>query len=174
MPQAIVLMGVSGSGKTSVGLRLSEILGWRFFDGDDLHPRENIVKMTSGIPLNDDDRSAWLESLHDLIEGQLNEGYSILVACSALKRKYRDQLRKGNPGLTFVYLKGDYELIFSRMEGRKTHYMDSRMLQSQFDDLEEPKQAIVINIDQNVESIVIQILQNLDLDNYRSNDGTKS
>lgn len=174
MPQAIILMGVSGSGKTSVGLRLSEILGWQFFDGDDFHPAENIAKMSQGIPLDDYDRKSWLASLHDLVAQKLGEGNSILLACSALKRKYRDQLRKDNPGLVFVHLKGDYDLIYSRMEERKIHYMESSMLQSQFEDLEEPREAIVINIDQEIESIVERILEDLNLNKYRSNHGTES
>ena len=174
MPQAIILMGVSGSGKTSVGFRLSGILGWQFFDGDDFHSAKNIAKMSDGIPLTDADRSSWLKSLHDLIEEQLHEGNSILMACSALKRKYREQLRKDNPGLVFVHLKGDYDLIYSRMEARKIHYMESSMLQSQFEDLEEPREAIVIDIDQEIESIVEQILMDLNLNNYRSNHGTES
>jgi len=97
--QAIILMGVSGYGKTSVGKELSRILGWSFFDGDDYHPQENIIKMTSGIPLNDGDRSPWLARLHDLIAEHLKQGQSLLLVCSALKQKYRDQLVAGNPGL---------------------------------------------------------------------------
>jgi gluconokinase len=174
MPQAIVLMGVAGSGKTSVGLRLSEILGWKFFDGDDFHSQENIVKMSQGIPLDDTDRNAWLDSLKELIRQQSHQGNSILLACSALKRKYRDQLCNNNHEVIFVYLKGNYDLIFSRIKDRSNHYMDGGMLQSQFKDLEEPNEAIVVSIDQDLDSIVDQILQNLGLDKYRSENGTES
>jgi 6-phosphogluconate dehydrogenase len=163
MASVIVLMGVAGSGKSSVGLRLSEILGWPFFDGDDFHPVENIAKMSQGTPLDDNDRKAWLVSLHDLIAQHLGEEKSILLACSALKQKYRDQLREHNPEVIFVYLNGGYELVFDRLQIRKNHYMMEGMLQSQYDDLEEPINAIEIDIHQNLDSIVEQILQNLDL-----------
>jgi gluconokinase len=174
MPQAIILMGVSGSGKTSVGLRLSEILGWQFFDGDDLHPAENITKMSQGIPLDDHDRKTWLASLHDLIVQYLCEGNSIVLACSALKQAYREQLRDNNPELIFVYLKGSYELVFDRMQNRKHHYMKGGMLRSQFNDLEEPTSAIEIDVDQELEAIVEQILQILELDKIRSENGAES
>lgn len=168
MTQAIILMGVAGSGKTSVGQRLAEILDWPFVDGDAFHPQGNITKMSQGTPLDDEDREAWLERLHDLIIQHLRAGKSVLLASSALKKKYRDQLRKGNNVLNFVYLKGDFEVIFTRLKNRKNHYMQGRMLQSQFDDLEEPAGAIVIDIDQNLEDIVNQILQKLDLKENRS------
>ena len=174
MTQAIVLMGVAGSGKTSVGLRLAEILDWPFFDGDEFHPQENIAKMSQGIPLDDGNRQAWLVRLHDLIAQHLSAGKSVLVASSALKREYRDQLREDNRMVKFVYLKGDYEVIIHRLKNRKNHYMDGSMLQSQFDDLEEPAGAVVIDIDQKLDDIVDQILQNLDLDEDRSKYETES
>jgi gluconokinase len=163
MTQVIILMGVSGCGKTAVGQQLSGILGWPFFDGDDFHPDENIAKMSKGIPLNDQDRANWLVSLHDLIAEHLRVGRSMLLACSALKQKYRDQLSGGNPEIVFVYLKGSYDLIFSRMTDRASHYMKANMLQSQFATLEEPADALVIKIDQSVESIAKQILRELNL-----------
>lgn len=163
MTIAVVLMGVAGCGKTSVGGRLSELLGWPFFDGDDYHPKENIAKMSRGIPLNDSDRFVWLSRLHDLIEEHLQAGKSMLLACSALKQGYRDQLKDGNPGTIFVYLKGDYELIFRRMQERKSHYMKAEMLQSQFATLEEPKEAIVVSTDKDLDSIVVEIVGKLDL-----------
>jgi gluconokinase len=174
MPQAIVLMGVAGTGKTSVGRHLSEILDWPFFDGDEFHSPENIAKMSQGIPLDDGDRIGWLVRLHDLIAHHLNDGISILVACSALKKEYRDRLREDISEMVFVYLKGDYDLILDRLQNRRNHYMEGGMLQSQFNDLEEPAEAIVINIDQGVDSIVDQILQNLDLDKDRSKYETES
>ncbi len=164
MTNAIVLMGVSGCGKTVVGSRLSEILGWPFFDGDDFHPEENIAKMSQGIPLNDEDRTTWLANLHDLIAEHLGGGKSMLLACSALKQKYRDQLCKDNPGTIFVYLKGSYDLILDRMQNRSSHYMKTDMLQSQFEALEEPDGALVVNIDQSIEEIIRRIIQTLGLD----------
>jgi len=174
MTQAIVLMGVAGSGKTSVGQRIADILDWPFFDGDEFHLQENIAKMSQGIPLDDDDRRAWLVSLHDLITQHLRARKSLLVACSALKREYRNQLREDNYEVNFVYLRGDYEVISQRLKQRKNHYMAVSMLQSQFDDLEEPEEAIVIDINQKLEDIVDQILQNLDLDEDRSKYETES
>ena len=163
MAVAVVLMGVADCGKTSLGRRLSACLGWPFFDGDDYHPDENVAKMALGIPLNDSDRFVWLSRLQDLIVEHLQAGHSLLLACSALKKGYRDQLREGNPGTIFVYLKGDYELIFQRLQERKSHYMKAEMLQSQFAALEEPEEAIVIDIDQDLDSIVADILRGLDL-----------
>ena len=157
MAIAVVLMGVAGCGKTSLGRCLSARLGWPFFDGDDYHPDENIAKMAQGIPLNESDRFVWLSCLHDLIENSLQAGESMLLACSALKKGYRDQLLEGNPGTIFVYLKGDYELIFQRLQERKSHYMKAEMLQSQFAALEEPEEAFVVDIDQDLDAIVDEI-----------------
>jgi gluconokinase len=145
-PKAVVLMGVSGCGKTSVGKELSRILGWPFLDGDEFHPPENVTKMASGNPLDDADRVPWLRNLHDLITEHLTKGQSLLLACSALKQKYRDQLAEGNPDTIFVYLKGDFDLIFRRMQSREGHYMKPEMLKSQFATLEEPSEALIIDI----------------------------
>lgn len=163
-PQAIILMGVSGCGKTSVGQQLSRISGWPFFDGDDFHPQENVEKMASGIPLSDDDRVSWLVVLHDLIADHLERGRSMLLACSALKQDYRIRLRDGNLGVVFVYLQGDFGLIFERMQARSGHYMQAEMLRSQFDALEAPAEAITVNIDQSIEGITNQIIRALELD----------
>ena len=164
MATVIVLMGVSGCGKTSVGRALSAKTGWPFYDGDDFHPPENVAKMASGVPLNDDDRAPWLARLHDLIAEQLAQGQSAILACSALKRKYREQLKAGNQGAFFVHLKGDFELIRARMTARQAHYMKASMLQSQFDALEEPdaKEALVVDISADVDSIAETILQAID------------
>ena len=108
----IIVMGVSGSGKTNVGQSLAEQLGWDFYDADDFHPPENIAKMASGIPLNDSDRAPWLALLHDLISSNLKAGRRGVLACSALKERYRQQLLNGNPDVQIVYLKGTYDLIF--------------------------------------------------------------
>jgi gluconokinase len=157
-------MGVSGCGKTSVGESLSRKLGWPLYDGDDFHPQANVDKMASGIPLKDADRSPWLATLNRLIGDHLGNGKPLLLACSALKQAYRQELAKDNPGTVFVYLKGDFDLIFGRMQARSDHYMKAEMLQSQFETLEEPQEALVVNTDQSVESITAQILQELGLE----------
>ena len=151
-----VIMGVSGCGKTTVGMALADKLGCSFYDGDDFHPPENVAKMASGTPLNDDDRYPWLERLRDLIGEHLMGGKTAVIACSALKKKYRDQLRRGNDGLQIVYLEGSFTLIWERMAAREPHYMKADMLQSQFDALEPPSvdEAIIIDIDQQVASIL--------------------
>jgi gluconokinase len=162
-PRAIVLMGVSGSGKTSVGQRLSQVLSWPFFDGDDFHHQENKEKMANGVPLSDDDRAPWLAHLNDLIAENLNEGTSLLLACSALKQEYRDQLTEGNPGTIFIHLKGDYDFIFKRMQARTGHYMKAELLLSQFETLEEPAEALTIDIKQNLDAIIEEIITKLHL-----------
>jgi len=161
--RAVVLMGVSGCGKTTVGKRLSEILGWPFLDGDDFHPQVNIDKMAAGIPLTDDDRHPWLVKLHDLIAEHLMKRRSLLLACSALKQKYRDKLAAGNPGIVFVYLKGDYDLIDNRMKARQDHYMKAEMLRSQFEDLEEPAGTLTIDINRDLDATAKEIIRQLHL-----------
>jgi len=162
-PQALILMGVSGSGKTAVGELLSQKLGWPFFDGDDFHPKENVEKMAAGIPLDDDDRIPWLMNLHDLIADHLAERKSLLLACSALKQSYRDLLLEGNPDTLFIHLKGDFGLIMSRMQARSGHYMKSEMLYSQFETLEEPTEALTVDIGQNLDRITEEIIKQLHL-----------
>lgn len=157
-PIAVILMGVSGCGKTSVGMELSQMLDWPFFDGDEFHPPENVTKMAAGSPLDDADREPWLRNLHDLITEHLTQGKSLIIACSALKQKYRNQLEEGNPGTVFVYLKGDFDLIFRRMQLREGHYMKPEMLKSQFASLEEPSEALTIDIANPVEQIVEMIV----------------
>ncbi|HNB51173.1 MAG TPA: gluconokinase [Anaerolineales bacterium] len=154
----IVVMGVSGSGKTTVGKMLAARLGCRFFDGDDFHPPENIEKMANGIPLTDADRIPWLARLQTLLHRHLADG--VVLACSALKRQYRAQLRENNPGLQFVYLAGDFETIWARMQTRKNHYMKAEMLQSQFAALEPPgpDEAFQVGGVQNAAQIVDQIV----------------
>jgi gluconokinase len=156
--KAVVLTGVSGSGKTTVGRALSEATGWPFFDGDEFHPPSNVEKMAKGVPLNDMDRKPWLETLHTLILDQLNNGQSVIVASSALKFAYRRILEGGRDDVTFVYLQGSYDLIWSRMRLRSDHFMKAGMLQSQFDDLEEPEKALVVSVEGPIEEIVHQIL----------------
>jgi len=155
----LIVMGVSGSGKTSVGLALAEDLGWDFYDADDFHPPENIAKMANGIPLDDSDRALWLASLHDLISSSLTADRPGVLACSALKERYRQQLMDRNQKVGLVYLKGSYDLIWSRMQMRNEQYMKPHMLKSQFEVLEEPTNAITINIEMPVDDIVQAILK---------------
>jgi len=158
----IVLMGVSGVGKTEVGTRLAEALGGTFAEGDDYHPPANVEKMRNGVPLNDDDRRPWLETMSREIGKWLDAGDTVVLACSALKKRYREILQAGHAGVRFVYLKGSRELISSRLEQRRGHYMPSSLLDSQFDALEEPKDAITVGIDAQPEQIVAQIRAALD------------
>ena len=157
----LIVMGVSGSGKTTVGKALASKLGWDFYDADDFHPPENITKMEQGIPLNDSDRSPWLASLHDLIESCLARNRPGILACSALKERYRQTLLEGNDAVQLIYLKGSYKLLWSRMSARTDHYMKPEMLQSQFEALEEPTNALTVDVSQSVAEIVREILQQL-------------
>jgi len=154
-----IIMGVSGSGKTSVGKSLTKYLKWDFYDADDFHSPENVAKMANGIQLTDSDRTPWLASLHDLISSSLTQNRPGVLACSALKERYRQQLMNGNDGVQLVYLRGSYELIWSRMTARKEHFMKSHMLQSQFETLEEPITALTIYISDPIDDIVQKILK---------------
>jgi len=156
-----IVMGVSGCGKTSVGMALANSLGWDFYDADDFHPPGNVAKMAGGIPLDDSDRAPWLASLHQLISSSLNADTPGVLACSALKERYRRQLTNGNEGIQIVYLKGSYELIWSRMDKRKDHYMKPHLLMSQFEALEEPEKAITVDISTSVEDIVQEIRKHM-------------
>jgi len=157
-----IVMGVSGCGKSSVGKALAESLGWNFYDADDFHPPENVAKMASGIPLDDSDRAPWLVSLHDMISSNLKADKPGVLACSALKERYRKKLLEGNEGVQIVYLKGTYDLIWSRMSARKDHYMKPHMLRSQFDSLEEPANAMTTDISSSIGDIVRAILNYTD------------
>lgn len=163
MPYAIVVMGVSGCGKTTVGQTLAESLDSAFYDGDDFHPHENIAKMSKGIPLDDTDRQPWLERLRDLIAAHIKHDTGIVVASSALKKSYRDLLRDGNKCLQFVYIKGSFDLIRARMQAREGHYMKAQMLQSQFDELEEPTEheAIIVKAQWDVNKIINHVMKQL-------------
>lgn len=158
-----VLMGVSGCGKTTVGKKLAGDLNLPFYDADDFHPEDNVNKMESGVPLNDDDRYPWLEILSENI-AKWNRSKGAVLACSALKKSYRDHLRKGNQDrVTFIYLKGARELIYHRLKNREEHYMPSSLLDSQFETLEEPEHAITISVDSDPENIIIEIMNHLRL-----------
>ena len=153
----IVLMGVSGSGKTSVGVLLARALGGEFVEGDDYHPPANVAKMRQGIPLDDADRRPWLETLAAEIGRWLEAGRTVVLACSALKRSYRAILRGGRPGVRFIYLKGNVALIRARLAKRRGHYMPASLLDSQLATLEEPLDAIVADIDATPEQIAAEI-----------------
>lgn len=152
-------MGVVGAGKTTVGNLLAQKLGWIFADADDFHPAANIEKMSRGVPLDDSDRAPWLKALHDSILRWNAKRNSAVLACSALKRKYRDELRA--PGVQFVYLQGNPELIRERLHSRRGHFATDSILQSQFADLEAPADAINVSIDQTPEAIVDEIVREL-------------
>ncbi len=140
-------MGVSGSGKTTIGRLLAARLCWSFFDGDDYHSEANVARMATGHPLTDADRQPWLGQLRDLIQERLALGESSVVACSALKRSYRATLKAGDDRVRFLHLEGDFDLILGRMRSRAGHFMKAGMLRSQFETLEPPAQAIVIAVD---------------------------
>ena len=156
----IVIMGVSGSGKTTIGQKLAQRLGWAFYDGDDFHPPQNVAKMSAGQPLNDDDRAGWLETLASLIQKETESGSGGVLACSALKEKYRRILKRGG-AVCFIYLKGSFELIQSRMQNRGGHFMKAEMLKSQFATLEEPAGALTLNIELSEKQIIQKIIENL-------------
>lgn len=163
----ILVMGVSGSGKTSVGKRLAEALGWSFYDADDFHPAANLEKMSQGIPLTDRDRAPWLAILQQAIAQWLQEGKNVVLACSVLKASYRHQLCLDPEQIRLVYLQGSFSLIQQRLANRQGHFMKVQMLQSQFADLEEPSGGIRVDVAQSPSAIVSEILDRLEL---QSND----
>lgn len=160
--QCVILMGVSGTGKSTVGLALAQAMRAKFIDGDDLHPRQNIRKMASGQALNDDDRHPWLERISDVIFSLEQKNESGVLVCSALKKRYRDQLRQGNSNVRFLWLKGDYACVLDRMRQRQGHFMPEALLQSQFAALELPAEdevdIIAVDIAPPVDTIVSQSL----------------
>ncbi len=142
----VIVMGVSGAGKSTTGRALAAALGWEFHDGDDLHTEESKRKMRAGVPLNDDDRAPWLRAVRGLVQSMLSSGRNGVVACSALKQSYRDEIVVDREAVRIVYLKGSQQVIAERLAGRTGHFMNPSLLQSQFDTLEEPDDAIVVDI----------------------------
>ena len=156
----IVILGVSGAGKTTVGKALARELGLEFFEGDDFHPAENRNKMHAGIALTDADRRPWLAALRRLIDEVLDRGGDAVLACSALRQSYRDELSR--EGVKFVYLKARPEVIRQRLEQRRGHFFDPKLLDSQFATLEEPQDALTVNAEQSVPEIVSDIRRRLE------------
>ena len=154
-------MGVVGSGKTTVGTLLAQKLGWQFADADDFHLAENIQKISEGIPLSDADRAPWLAAMRSAIQQWQSEGKNVILACSALKHSYREELRVGD--VRFVYLKGDAALVAQRLHGRRGHFATDSILQSQFADLQEPHDAFAVSIAQTPEAIATEIIDKLKL-----------
>jgi carbohydrate kinase (thermoresistant glucokinase family) len=166
-PAILVLMGVSGSGKTTVAQVLAERLGWRLVEGDDLHPPANVAKMHSGIPLQDADRWPWLDAIAALIREWRAKGEHGLITCSALKRIYRQRLTGGESGVCFVYLKGSRDLLGQRLAARRGHFMPASLLDSQFATLEEPgpdEPAVAVDVSGDPESIAAEVIRRLGLE----------
>ena len=154
----VIVMGVSGSGKTTVGKLVAQSLNCDFSDADDFHPPANIEKMSLGIPLEDTDRLPWLLQLQTTIDRWLLENKNVVLACSALKVSYREMLCRKEQRIKIVYLKGDFELFAARLKNRENHYMKADLLSSQLDTLEEPEDAIIVDASQPLELIVLQII----------------
>jgi len=157
----VIVIGVSGSGKTTVGKLLAQSLNWDFSDADDFHPSANIEKMSQGIPLQDADRLPWLLQLQATIDKWLLENKNVVLACSALKASYREMLCRDKQRMKIVYLKGDFELFAAKLKNRQNHYMKVDLLSSQFAILEEPEDAIIVDASQPIEAIVRQIRNHL-------------
>jgi gluconokinase len=158
----VIVMGVTGAGKTTVGRLLAEQLGWQFADADDFHPPSNVEKIRQGISLDDDDRKPWLDSLRNAIGAWIAEHRNVVLACSALKRSYRQELAVG-PEVRFVYLKGSADLIAERLRARHGHFAGEQILASQFADLEEPQEAVAVEIASTPQRIVAGIRKKLGL-----------
>ena len=158
----LLLMGVSGVGKTTTGKRLSRALGWNFRDADEFHPAENIAKMSAGVPLTDEDRWPWLAAIGQWLDVQRVHGGKAIVTCSALRRTYREKLLHGRPEVKLVFLKGSKALIADRLSRRSGHFMPPGLLDSQFNTLEEPSRAehaIVVNVALPPSRVVAEIMR---------------
>jgi gluconokinase len=161
----VIICGVSGAGKSTVGKLLAQELHWKFFEADDFHPAANIEKMKAGVPLTDEDRKPWLDKLRQLIKGCIAAGENAVLACSALKKAYRDQLRV-SPAVKFVFLRGSRERVGEQLRDRCGHFMNPALLNSQFEDLEEPQPsecALSVAIGRSPDHLVELIIRNLKL-----------
>jgi len=166
-PPVVVVMGVSGSGKTTVALNLVSRLDWPFQEGDALHSAANIAKMRAGIPLSDEDRRPWIQAVAAWIDGQRATGIPGIITCSALKQEYRAIITAGRPEVRLVYLRGSFELISRRLARRQGHFMPAVLLQSQFDTLEEPgpdEKALAVDIGRPPDQIATEIIRRLNLE----------
>lgn len=159
--KAIVVMGVSGCGKSTVGQALARRLGWRFADGDDFHPPANVEKMRAGIPLDDDDRAPWLARLNETMREAVARDEPLVLACSALRQRYRERLAEGLPQMRIVHLAGSIELIGERLAARNHSYMPPSLLTSQFATLEPPADALTLDVGQSVDDLVDDIVASL-------------
>jgi gluconokinase len=160
-----IVFAFSGAGKTTLGKLLAKELGWAFYEADDFHSAPNIKRMRSGVPLTDEDRWPWLTSLRELIERCLSTNENAVLACSSLKESYRRYLRV-SAKVKFVFLRGDYALIANQLRPRRSHFMDPALLQSQFDDLEEPQpseEAIVIELGRSPRELVQEVKSKLEI-----------
>jgi gluconokinase len=167
IPCALVIMGVSGSGKSTIAEALAKRLDWRFADGDKFHPASNVAKMSAGQPLTDEDRWPWLQAIADEIDRLCGKGQPVVVACSALKRAYRQVLVHGRDDVRIVFLDGTEALIASRLAARRGHFMPAGLLASQFKTLEPPtadERPVTVSIDATVEAIVDDIIRQSKLD----------
>jgi gluconokinase len=162
-PLVLIFMGVSGSGKSTVGTLFAKKTGAIFFEGDEFHPPENIEKMRRGMPLTDGDRTKWLGTLREIITRSLGRGAFTVIACSALKAAYRDVLQQGDARIQFVYLTGSRALIAERLGARKNHFMPPKLLDSQLATLEPPVDALTFSCEKSPEEIVTALLQVLGL-----------
>ena len=161
----LILMGVSGTGKTTIGKILAAEPGWAFIEGDDFHPAENVEKINAGIPLNDEERWPWVQALRSRVDEACERGEKVVLACSALKQDYREYLEQNHPNcVSYVYLHGPKGLIRSRLAERKGHFMDPALLQSQFEALEPPKGALQVDVTPAPEAIAAEIRDRLGLE----------
>ncbi len=156
-------MGVSGCGKSTVGVRLAQLLGWEFHDGDDFHPPANKIKQGAGIPLDDHDRRPWLGAIRAFMEEAHSQGRHLVIPCSALRERYRDWLGRGLPWVQFVHLQGDKELIRERLKARTGHFMSPTLLDNQYATLEAPLDALTVDVGPPPESIASEIILRLRL-----------
>jgi gluconokinase len=160
----VVVMGVSGCGKSTAGRQLAQLLGTDFLEGDELHSGQNVARMAAGIALTDEDRQGWLETLAGRLAEARAQGRGLVISCSALKRSYRDILRSGAPDLLLIHLRGDYDLLATRMASRAGHYMPSSLLDSQFATLEPPdaeENALTLDVEQAPNLILNAIIERL-------------